>query len=210
MSDMIPKSSLLVATHNPGKFGEIREVLEELPLKILSLNDLQIFDEVEETGATHEENALLKAQYFYNLTKLTTLGEDAGIYVDAFPGELGVQTRRFRDLHSASDEEWVKFFLKEMENVPDGKRGARFVCHAVLMFRGEPFYFKGETHGVMTRKLEAPIRPGIPLSSCFKPDGCDKVYAALTVEEKNRISHRGKAIVSVGDFLRPYLSETSR
>lgn len=199
-------SKFLVATHNPGKFHEIKEVLQELPLEIVSLGDLQILDEVEETGQTHEENALLKATHFYNLTGLMTLGEDSGIYVDAFPGELGVSTRRFRDLHETTDEKWIAHFLRVMKDIPSEKRTARFVCHAVLMMNGEPFYFSGETCGIITEKLEAPLQPGIPLSSCFNPDGFDKVYAALTPAEKNKISHRGKAIEKVRDFLRPYVT----
>ncbi len=204
-SSPLSGKKLLIATHNPGKFHEITEILEELPLKLVSLNDLGIFDDVEETGETHEENALLKASYFYNIAKLPTLAEDSGIYVDAFPGELGVKTRRFRELHAASDEKWVQYFLKEMEAIPDGERGAQFVCHAVLMLDDEPFYFHGETSGVITRSLEAPIIPGIPISSCFRPNGFDKVYAFLTTEEKNNVSHRGKAMAGVRDFLRPYI-----
>lgn len=200
---------LLIATKNPGKFTEISEVLNSLPIKLLSLKDLNISDEVEEHGATHEENAILKARYFLKKTGLPTLGEDSGINIDAFPGELGVQTRRWGGLEKATDKEWIKYFLEQMEDVPNEKRGAKFVCFAALIL-GEnfadasfknPVLFSGETRGIITKKLEVPLKHGIPISSCFCPEGFNKVYAALTVEEKNRVSHRGKTMHAVKKFL---------
>lgn len=193
---------LLIATHNPGKFHEIVSGLEDLAIEFLSLSNLGIKDEVMETGKTHEENAFLKAQYFHKLTGFDTLGEDSGIYVEAFPGELGVTTRRFRNLHEASDEDWIQAFLREMEKISEEKRSAKFVCHACVIWQGEPHYFSGETRGIITKTLEAPLKPGIPLSSCFRPEGFSKVYAALSAEEKNRVSHRGLAVARVREFLR--------
>ncbi len=200
---------LLIATKNSGKFSEISEVLSQLPIELLSLADLGITDDIEERGATHEENAILKAQYFYKKTHLPTLGEDSGIYVDAFPGELGVQTRRWEGLHKATDAEWIEYFLKKMEPLPPEKRGAGFECHAALILDENsyenPFLFHGETRGIITRSLEAPLKQGIPISSCFIPQGAVKVYAALTPAEKNRISHRGKAMHAVKEFLDGFL-----
>lgn len=203
---------LLIATKNQGKFTEVSEVLDSLPIKLLSLKDLNLKDEVEEHGLTHEENAILKARYFFEKTNLPTLGEDSGIHVDAFPGELGVQTRRWGGLEKATDEEWIKYFLKQMKDVPEEKRGAKFVCFAALILgrdgkasQENPAIFSGETRGIITKTLEAPLKHGIPISSCFKPEGFNKVYAALTVEEKNRVSHRGKAMRSVKEFLKQFL-----
>lgn len=201
---------LLIATHNKGKYAEIGEVLGELSIKLVSLNELGLHDEVEEHGASHEENAILKARYFLKKSRLPTLAEDSGIYVDAFPGELGVQTRRWKGLHHASDKEWIEHFLEEMKGVPDGKRGATFVCIAALILPGagtqdiQIKIFSGETAGFITRHLEAPLKEGIPISSCFRPAGFDKVYAALTVQEKNCVSHRGKAMHRVKNFLKNF------
>ncbi|PJC37327.1 non-canonical purine NTP pyrophosphatase [Candidatus Peregrinibacteria bacterium CG_4_9_14_0_2_um_filter_53_11] len=193
---------LLVATKNEGKFREIGEVLGALPVELVSLKMAGIDDDVEETAATHEENALLKARYFYEKTGLPTLGEDSGIYVDVFPGQLGVYTRRWEGLAQASDEEWIRYFLEKMEEVPGDRRGARFVCHAALILPdGSQHHFSGETRGVITHQLEAPLIPGIPLSSCFKHEGAEAVYAALTPTEKNQASHRGKAMRALAEFL---------
>lgn len=198
-------STLLIATKNPGKFSEISEILGDLPIKLLSLKDLNLKDEVEEHGATHKENAVLKAQYFFEKTGLPTLGEDSGIHVDAFPNELGVQTRRWGGLGEATDEEWIKYFLEQMAKVSEEKRGAKFVCFAALILDKKtvknPAIFSGETRGIITKTLEAPLISGIPISSCFKPEGFNKVYAALSIEEKNSVSHRGKAIHQVRNFL---------
>lgn len=209
---------LLIATKNAGKFAEITEVLGVLPIELLSLSDLELKDEVEETGETHEHNAILKAQYFFEKTHLPTLGEDSGIYVDAFPNALGVQTRRWGGLEKATDEEWIKYFLKQMEVIPEKNRGAEFVCFGALILdekneskrvpsssgcsRKSPKIFSGKTRGTITHTLEAPLKPGIPVSSCFKPEGCGKVYAALTPAEKNRVSHRGKAMHALLEFLK--------
>lgn len=200
---------LLIATKNPGKFSEIAEILK-LPSVILkSLADLGLKDEVEEHGATHEENAILKARYFFEKTGMPTLGEDSGIYIDVFPDSLGVQTRRWGGLESATDSEWIKFFLEKMKNVPPEKRSAKFVCYSALIFdeksHEKPHVFFGETQGAITAGLEAPLIPGIPISSCFRPENSGKVYAALSPEEKNKISHRGKAMHAAKEFIQKNL-----
>ena len=194
---------LLIATKNQGKLGEMLEVLRVLPVEILSLKDVGIDDDVEETGKTHEENAMLKARYYSDLSGLPTLGEDAGIYVNAFPEELGVETKRWKGLHGASDQEWIDYFLNEMLDKKD--RSARFVSVATLVLPNEEATFRGETLGVITQTLEAPIKAGIPISSCFIPQGSECVYAALSEHEKNQVSHRGKAMHQLLAFLQERL-----
>ena len=88
--------------------------------------------------------------------------------------------------------------MKKMDG--EANRGAKFVCSACLIDGNEEKYFEGETSGLMTEKLMAPLCPGLPLSSCFLPEGCEKVYAALSEDEKNLVSHRGKAIREVRSF----------
>ena len=196
------RQQLLIGTSNPGKYEEIMEVLGELPYKFVRPHDLGLTGDADENGETYEENALIKARHFFEQCGFLTLAEDSGIVVDALAGELGVKTRRWGAGGQASDEEWIKHFLMVMRDVPLNKRTARFVCcAAVLGVAGEPRFFRGETEGIITADLEAPMRPGIPLSSCFRPIGFDKVYASLSVAEKNTISHRGKAMKAVKGFL---------
>jgi len=192
---------ILIATHNTGKLGEISSILNGLPVELISLQELGIKDDVEETGTSHQENALIKAKFFAQKTKLPTLGEDSGIHVDALSGELGVATRRFRGLEKATDEAWIEHFMRQMENVPDKERGAKFICHAAFVYGDEIIHFSGETRGFITRELRAPLKKGIPLSSCFVPKGFLKVYAELSDKEKASASHRGKAIGAFKDFL---------
>lgn len=190
---------------------EIAEVLGDLPHELLSLRDLGITEDVEETGVTHEENALLKAKFFYEKSgALPTLGEDSGVYVDAFPGQLGVYTRRWKGMGDSTDEQWINHFLREMESVLDEKRTAHFVCCAALIIDGKEYIVRGEAHGTITEELEAPLIPGIPISSCFKPSGFSKVYAALSPEEKNKISHRGKAMHKIREIITKHQAPKSK
>lgn len=192
---------LLIATKNPGKFREISEGLGDLELELLFLGDMDIEDgDFAEDGETFRKNAFLKASYYGEKTGLLTFGEDSGIFVDALADELGVKTRRWGAGEQASDEEWLEYFLKRMEN--EENRMAEFVCAGVLYHGGEMRKgFEGKTKGVLSRKILAPIIPGIPLSSCFIPEGAEKAYAALSAEEKNGISHRGKVLAQLREHL---------
>ena len=159
-------------------------------------------DDFEEHGSTFEENAELKAMHYHELIGIPTIGEDSGIIVDALKGQLGVKTRRWGAGANATDEEWIEHFMKVMKDVPENERTARFICAAAFIDGGgEVVIFRGQTEGIITHKLEAPLKPGIPLSSCFKPIGKNKVYAALSKEEKNQISHRGKAFHELKDYI---------
>ncbi len=204
---------LLVATKNPGKFREISEALSGVPFKLVFLGELGLDDgDFVEDGLTFEENAEKKARYYFGKIGMMTLAEDSGIFVEALDGELGVKTRRWGAGEKASDQEWIEHFMKRMSGVAPDKRGAKFVCYACVVGefkegdgkRLRRFCFHGETPGMITETLEATIRQGIPLSSCFRPEGFDKVYAALSAEEKNKISHRGKAMVGVKRILNEF------
>lgn len=209
---MNEKIKLLIATQNIGKFTEIQEVLRSLPLDLYHLKkeDFAIKlqdDDFEEHGETFEENAELKAMHYHELFGIPTIGEDSGIIVDALEGQLGVKTRRWGAGEKATDEEWIDYFMKTMKDIPEEKRTARFVCAAAFIDGGgEVTMFRGQTEGVITHTLEAPLKAGIPLSSCFRPVGKTKVYAALNEEEKNQISHRGKAFHELKDYLMKYFN----
>lgn len=196
---------LLIATTNIGKFGEIKEVIGDLDFDLYHLHfedfakDMEA-DDFDETGDTFEENAEQKAVHYHELFGMPTIGEDSGIIVDALKGELGVKTRRWGAGANATDEEWIEHFMKVMEGRE--LRTARFVCCAAFIDGpAEVVMFRGETEGEITHELEAPLMPGIPLSSCFRPKGCDKVYSALSENEKNKLSHRGKAFHELKNHL---------
>ena len=192
---------LLIATHNKGKCKEIESALEGLNIEILNLSDLGIIEDVEETGTTYEENAILKAKFFAEKSGLPTIADDSGINIDALKGELGVKTRRWGAGENATDEEWMDYFLKRMENETN-KKAEFFTTIAYLPTpESEPMIFTGKCKGLITETIEAPYLPGIPLSSTFKPEGIDTVYSALTPEQKNAISHRGRAASALREYL---------
>jgi XTP/dITP diphosphohydrolase len=127
--------------------------------------------------------------------------------VDALGDELGIETRRWGAGESATDDEWLDYFMKEMgaRASADEQRGAKFVCNACLIWNEngvEKFeHFEGETLGSIVDEISSEVLPGLPLSSVFLADGFDKVYAALSQEEKNAISHRGQAISKLKKYL---------
>lgn len=171
------------------------------------MGDLEIDStDFEEDGENFIENARKKARYFAGQTGLMTLAEDSGIIVNALLDELGVKTRRWGLGETANDEDWVAHFLERMKNKSD--RSAKFVCAACLIDSGIEYLFEGETKGHIEKELKAPILHGIPLSSCFIPEGYNKVYAALGVSEKNKISHRGKAMSQARDVFKKLFSIT--
>lgn len=186
---------LLVATTNPGKFNEIVECLDGLDFKFYSLRDMG-FDAsgVVENGDTFSANSYIKAKHFFDKSGVLTLGEDSGILVDALEGELGVKTRRWGAGEHATDEEWIDHFMKVLKEVPQEARGAKFVCSSCLLGDGVEEYFEGQTLGTITEELMAPIVAGIPISSCFVAEGSDRVYAAMSLEQKRKVSHRGRAM----------------
>ncbi|HBB03207.1 MAG: RdgB/HAM1 family non-canonical purine NTP pyrophosphatase, dITP/XTP pyrophosphatase [Candidatus Peregrinibacteria bacterium GW2011_GWF2_38_29] len=188
------KPLLLIGTSNPGKFNEIKEVLHGLPLKFIMPQDLGIKDSPHESGKTYKANAKIKAKFYFEKSGgINTLAEDSGIEIHALPNALGHKTRRWGKGEKASDAEWLTHFLKQMSRVSESKRTAEFKCTAVLIWNKKTHIFEGSCKGKITHGPEAPILKGLPLSSCFRPDGQKKVYAALSAHAKNKISHRGQA-----------------
>ncbi len=193
---------ILIATKNPGKFEEIREMLTGLDAEFVSLEDLGITEDFKEGSHSFEENALGKARFFHEKTGLVTVADDSGIFVETLAEELGIKTRRWGAGEEASDEEWLEHFMKRMET--ESNRKAEFVCAAAYVSGGEEKVFKAETVGVITKTVEVSVKAGIPLSSVFKAEGCGKVFAALSTEEKNQLSHRGKAFVLLKNYLQDH------
>ena len=183
---------LLIGTNNEGKFIEISDVLTGLPVTLVRLSDLSLTGDPEEVGSTFEENALLKARFFRDLSGVPTIADDSGIVVEALEDELGIHTRRWGAGPTASDEEWIEYFLNRMKE--EENKHAHFICTLAYIDENDTEHvFEGKCSGVITEKLEADYLPGLPISACFRPDGCDCVFSALKVEQKNSTSHRGKA-----------------
>lgn len=182
---------ILIATGNPGKFKEIANILSESGHEFVSLSELGIKVDFEEIGESFEEIALAKARHFSGLSGLPAIADDSGIHVSAIAQELGLKTRRWGAGEDATDEIWLEFLMNRMKSEKD--RSAKFVCAAAFVNGEDVFAHVEHTEGLISMSVEAEIKAGLPLSSVFKPVPYDKVYSALSDEEKNKISHRGKA-----------------
>ncbi|UPA23097.1 non-canonical purine NTP pyrophosphatase [Candidatus Peribacteria bacterium] len=195
---------LLIGTSNKGKIKEMSDALANLQMQIITPEMIDILEKPQETGTTYEENAVQKARFYFDLGKIPTLADDSGIVVDALQNELGIHTRRWGLGATVSDQDWIEFFLERMRQ--EDNRKARFLCTlAYIDANGDLHTFEGSCDGVITDELEAAYLPGLPISACFKPDGYDKVFSALSVEEKNQISHRGRALQNYTHYVQSSL-----
>lgn len=193
---------LLIATHSKGKFPEIKKILEGLPFEIVNLDDVGIDFEIEETGKTFRENAILKARAYGKITGLLTLAEDSGLEVDALGGMPGVCSARYCD---GTDEDRDRLLLKNLKSVPAKKRTARFKA-VVAVF--DPRTNKARTcqggfEGNVTFKPKG--KHGFGYDPIFYIPELKKTTAELTVKEKNKISHRGKACWKARKILEKYV-----
>ncbi len=191
---------LLVATHNPGKAREYRELLANLPLEVTCLDAEGITEEVEETGATFAENAILKATAYARLSGLWTWADDSGLEVDALDGAPGVYSSRYAG-PGATDADRYRKLLDALAGVPWDRRTARFRCTVAIANVPGTFEVPGTWDEIHTADgvCEGIIAFGPAGSNGF---GYDPVFylpehgatmAQLPPEVKNRISHRGRA-----------------
>ena len=207
------KHKILVATTNPGKLKELSEMLADLAGRIawLSLRDFSEVPEVEEDGATFADNTRKKAIGYAAATGLWTLADDSGLVIDALDGAPGVLSARFAaEECSAGDRKTIdranyEKALRLLSNVPDKQRTARFVCHLCLAGPDEiQLEVTGSVEGVITR---APIgESGFGYDPVFYIPALGKTAAQLDPDEKNRISHRGRAIAALLPRLATLLS----
>ena len=191
---------LLIATSNAGKLRELRSLLVNLPLELLSFTDFPEIELVEETGSTFAENAALKASGYARQAKVLTLADDSGLVVDALSGRPGVHSARYVR-PDATYPERIALLLAELERTGDSHRTARFVCSmAVAADAGEIVY---ATEKSCEGRIDKAPRGsgGFGYDPIFVPDEFDQTFAELTAETKNRISHRGLALAAVREFL---------
>ncbi len=195
---MIAAREVVVATGNPGKLVEIREILGEGAFTLCSLDR---FPEIRmpEEGDDYTENAALKARFVAKATGRPAVGDDSGIEVDALGGRPGPHSARYGG-EGLDDAGRVAKLLGELRDVAPAARGARFVCVAALATPdGEVEVARGECPGVI---LSAPRgASGFGYDPVFQPEGFDVSMAELSAETKNRISHRGRAFVALRDAI---------
>jgi XTP/dITP diphosphohydrolase len=188
---------LLLATTNEGKIKELRKILGEEGFELIGLGDWAT--EVEETGETFTENALLKARYYHQVSGLPTIADDSGLEVEALQGAPGVYSARYAG-PGASDLDRLIKLLEEMKEAPTEKRAARFVCGAALVWNGGERVFAGEAHGTLLKELRGQGGFGYDPIFYYAPLG--KTFAELTDKEKAEVSHRGIAFRQLAAWLK--------
>jgi len=183
---------VVVATQNNGKIREIREVLKGLDLRIYGLTDFQNIPEIEEDGNSFTENALKKARFYSMHFGELTLADDSGLEVDCLKGLPGIYSARYAGEEASSRENNQKL-LNEMKEIPFSKRGARFKCVIVLVSPdGREAIIEGSCKGRIGFKEKG--KKGFGYDPLFILTKSGKTMAELSLKEKNKISHRGKAL----------------
>ena len=182
---------LLLATNNEGKLREYRALLEGLPCQLTTLAEEGIEAAVEEPGSSLEENARFKATTYARLSRLLSLADDSGLEVDALGGEPGGLSARYAG-EGASDADRVNYLLSRLDGVAQERRTARFQCViAIASPEGEVEVCRGQCEGTVATEPRG--ENGFGYDPIFYLPGLGKTMAELTLEEKNRISHRARA-----------------
>ncbi|AYN67834.1 non-canonical purine NTP diphosphatase [Euzebyella marina] len=187
---------LVFATHNRNKFKEVKKLVPET-IELLSLTDISCFDEIPETGDTLEANARIKADYVTENYGLPCFSDDTGLLVDALNGQPGVYSARYAGEQKNANDNMSKL-LSELKGQTDRK--AHFKTVIALNLLEENYMFEGVAEGeIIGEKIG---EGGFGYDPIFKPKGYTQTFAQLPMEIKNQISHRGKAITNLIEFLR--------
>ena len=207
MLKMVASNSqrVLIATQNTGKVREIRRLLVKISIEFVGLDQVGPVTAPEEDGTTFLENAVIKARYYADRFGNIALADDSGLVVDALDGSPGVHSARYGG-DGLTDAERTDLLLRELREVPAGKRTARFVC-AVVVYDpskdGKLLHASGTVEGSITREPRG--TDGFGYDPVFVPIGETRTTAEMSAEEKDELSHRGRAIRAIEPVLQTHL-----
>ena len=193
---------IVLATHNKDKCLEMMDVLSNLNIELLTLHEFPHIGEIIEDGDTLKDNALIKARSVHELTKLPSLADDTGLEVEALGGAPGVFSARYSG-ENASYSDNVNKLLKDMQNVPNGKRMAKFRTVMAFIDDKMELIVEGCVEGIITDVTKGV--DGFGYDPVFYVPEMNKTYAEMSIKEKNQISHRGKALVKMQKLLQERL-----
>ncbi|MDP2628880.1 MAG: non-canonical purine NTP pyrophosphatase [Nanoarchaeota archaeon] len=202
-------TKLLIATTNVGKLQEISNFLKGLSLEIVSLNDVGIADDVEETGHTYEENSQLKALFYAKKSGLPAVSDDGGLEISAFGGAPGLHSKRWVG-DDSTDEKIINHMIKVAKELPDNNRQAFFKTVVSLALpNGKVWSVTGQVEGIIAEKPYLKILKGYPYRSFFYLPQLKKYYheQQLTDEEQKLYNHRYKAIQKLKPLILQYVSK---
>jgi XTP/dITP diphosphohydrolase len=189
------KRELVIVTNNHYKFNEIKNILKDR-LDLLSLKDLNFTEHIPEEHSSLEENAAGKALYIYNKYKIDCFADDTGLEIDALNGEPGVYSARYAG-DQCNFENNINKVLRKMQGVKNRK--ARFRTVISLVEKGHIVNFEGSINGKIIEQKKG--INGFGYDPIFQPDGYEQTFAEMTLDEKNKISHRAKAIEKLVNHL---------
>ena len=193
-------TELLVATGNAGKLREIRTLLGDLPITLLSFADFPTIEEVAETGSTFAENAALKALGYARQARALTLADDSGLEVDALGGAPGVRSARYLGEH-VSYADRITALLTAVKDVENDSLTARFVCALAIAAPNQEMLYRTQATSE-GRIADAPRGSGgFGYDPIFLPHGFNETFGELPTDIKNAISHRGRALAKAREFL---------
>lgn len=186
---------LVFATNNRHKLEEVAAKLNG-KIKLLSLDDIGCYADIAETGQTFAANASIKSRYIYNQYQLNCFGDDSGLEIEALNNEPGIYSARYAGTHGNHQANIAKVLdkLKGSDN-----RKARFRTIISLIWGGEEHFFEGTVEGTIRHELSG--SDGFGYDPIFEPDGYDITFAEMSMDEKNSISHRGRAMDQLIAFL---------
>lgn len=189
---------VILASNNKNKLREMSQILSQFGMEVISQRDAGADFETEENGTTFRENAEIKAAAVYEKLNMPVIADDSGLVVDALNGAPGVYSHRFAG-ENASDKERSLKILSELENVPDDKRSARFICEICYIDEnGIKHFFTGNCEGKIGTEERGENGFGYDPIFCYG----NKTLAEMTDAEKNKISHRGNALRLFSEYLK--------
>ena len=198
------KMKIVLATHNRDKCAEMEAIMSDMPIQLLTLNELPKIEEIIEDGKTLEENALIKAKTVHKITHLPAIADDTGLEVDALGGLPGIYSARYAG-ENCSYSDNVNKLLKEMANIPPQKRSALFRTAIAYVDENMELTTEGVVEGVIidvTKGID-----GFGYDPVFYMQDMKKTYAEMSMNEKNQISHRGKVVKNMKILLQSRLPQ---
>lgn len=187
--------TLIFATNNRHKLEEVQHLVGD-SFTLKSLDDIGCTEDIAETGVTFQENASIKSQYIFSQYGVDCFGDDSGLEIDALNGEPGVYSARYSGTRDMSQN--IQLVLQKLGNTTN--RRARFKTVISLILNGEEHFFDGTVEGIITDGLKG--NGGFGYDPIFRPDGYDITFAEMPLEEKNKISHRARAMQQLVEFLK--------
>lgn len=189
---------IVFATHNPNKVQEAKSIFASLPIQLLSLTDLNIKDEVEENGSSFQDNAFIKANYYYKLSALPVFADDSGLIIPALNGDPGILSARYAGIQGdyLANNALV---LEKMKNIKD-RRAYFYTSIAYIDNNGQCKYFEGRLDGEIAYQPEG--NNGFGYDPLFFLPNYQKTLGQLPTATKNTISHRFQALVKLSEYLK--------